>query len=194
MHGLDRVGLDGRELASHPAHVAVDRAVRHDVVIAVGAVHQLVAAVDLAGVAEQGAQDAELRNRQDHLALVPVGPEAIEVETEAAVAADLRRAIGCGLVVRPDAPQHRLDPCRQLARAERLGHVVVTAQLEADDPVDLVVARRQEHDRDARVAPERAADVGAVHLRHQDVEHDQVGPGGCESGQRFATVGRLCHP
>ena len=51
-------------------------------------------------------------------------------------------------VRRPGGPaQQRPDPGDQLARAERLGHVVVAAQLQAEDPVDLVVAGGEEDDR-----------------------------------------------
>ena len=47
------------------------------------------------------------------------------------------------------APQHGLDPRRELARRERLRHVVVGAHLEAGDAVGLLVARGQHHDRHA---------------------------------------------
>ena len=44
--------------------------------------------------------------------------------------------------------QHRLDPGHQLAGGVGLGHVVVGAELEAEHPVDLVVAgRHQDHRR-----------------------------------------------
>ena len=36
------------------------------------------------------------------------------------------------------APEHGAHPGRELARAERLGHVVVGAELQARDPVGLV--------------------------------------------------------
>jgi hypothetical protein len=41
----------------------------------------------------------------------------------------------------PQAPQDHLDAGRRLARAEGLGEVVVAADLQADDAVDLLVAR-----------------------------------------------------
>ena len=51
--------------------------------------------------------------------------------------------------------QHRVDPQHQLARAERLGDVVVGADLEPDDPVGLLAERGQHDDR--HVAAARAA-------------------------------------
>ena len=68
--------------------------------------------------------------------------------------------LGCG------PAQHRLDPQHQLARRERLGDVVVGADLEAGDAV-LVLAERGQHDhRQIRVARRGpAADLQAVDLR-----------------------------
>ena len=60
--------------------------------------------------------------------------------------------------LRRTPPQHRLDPRLQLARRERLGHVVVDPRLEAGDLVRLVGARRDHDDRQlARARRRRAA-------------------------------------
>ena len=75
-----------------------------------------------------------------------------------------------------DAAQERLDPAHQLAQAERLGQVVVGAELEADDLVDLVVARRQDQDRHLGAGRAQAAeDLEAVDAGQADVEDDEVG-------------------
>ena len=74
------------------------------------------------------------------------------------------------------APQQRLDPAHQLAQPERLGQVVVGAELEADDLVDLVVARGEDEDR--HLGPGRAdaaEDLEAVDPGQPDVEDDEVG-------------------
>ena len=64
------------------------------------------------------------------------------------------------------------DAAEQLADAEGLGHVVVGADLEADDLVDLGVLRRQQDDRDGAAAADVAADVEAAAARHHDVEDE----------------------
>src|SRR5438045_2930309 len=73
------------------------------------------------------------------------------------------------------ARQDRADAGHQLARAERLRQVVVAAELEPEDTVDLLVLRGEKDDRHVRAAPQPPADLGAVELRHHDVEDDEVG-------------------
>ena len=85
--------------------------------------------------------------------------------------------------------EHRTNPGDQLPRAERLGHVVVGTELEADERVRLVAARGEHHDRDRRGRAQAARDVEAVEARQAEVEDDQVGvvPGrGLERGRTVA--------
>ena len=83
------------------------------------------------------------------------------------------------------APQHRLDARRHLARAERLGYVVVGAELEAGDAVGLFVARRQHDDREARAGPHAPADLEPVHAGQPEVQHDQADRMAREFGKRL---------
>ena len=92
------------------------------------------------------------------------------------------------------APEDRLDPGDQLAWAERLGQVVVGAQLQAEDAVDLVVAGGQEDDRcPIAVVAEPAADLEAVQAGQADVEHasDRAQPAG--RGETGDAVGLGMH-
>ncbi len=85
----------------------------------------------------------------------------------------LRRA---GRPLRP--PQQRGHPRDELLRTERLGHVVVGAQLQAAHAVGLLAARGEHDDRNGgsgRVAPKRLTDQHAVHARQHHVEHDEIG-------------------
>ena len=73
------------------------------------------------------------------------------------------------------AAQHGADAGDHLGAAERLDHVIVGAELEADDPVGLRPARGEHQDRDVAAAAQRAADVAAVAVGQREVEQDDVG-------------------
>ena len=71
-------------------------------------------------------------------------------------------------------PEQRLDPAQQLAQPERLGQVVVRAELQADDLVDLLVAGGEHQHRRLRAGrAQPAQDLEAVHARQPDVEQDR---------------------
>ncbi len=91
-----------------------------------------------------------------------------------------------GVVVALD-PRQRRHPGQQLALVERLGDEVVGSRLEGAEPL-FASAGRDHHDRKEfgrRVGPDPAADLVAVHLRHQDVEQDEVDVLGLEQRERF---------
>ena len=74
------------------------------------------------------------------------------------------------------AAEDGADARDELADAERLGHVVVGAGVEAADLVDLLAARREHDDRHERVAAAQLlADLVAVHVGQHQVEQDRVG-------------------
>ena len=72
------------------------------------------------------------------------------------------------------AAEDRAHAGDHLGAAERLDHVVVGAELEADDAVGLRAAGGEDDDRDARAGADRAADVAAVAVGQVEVEQDQV--------------------
>ena len=105
--------------------------------------------------------------------VAPLDAAALEVDDEVVVA-DLAAARGVREVP-VGAPQQRLDAAHQLAQPERLGQVVVGAQLEADDLVHLLVARGEhEHGRLGAGGAQPAEGLEAVDAGQPDVEHDEV--------------------
>ena len=92
------------------------------------------------------------------------------------------------------SPEQRPDPRRQLAKAERFRDVVVRAELQPDDLVELRVLGREHDDRDARLGPDDPADLDARQLREHHVEQDEVRTVGPEPGQCLASVGRRRRP
>ena len=91
------------------------------------------------------------------------------------------------------APQDRLHAEQELAHAERLHDVVVGAELEADDAIDLL-ALRGEHDdlgvARRRVALQRLADLGARDVGQHEVEQDEVGPLLAREAEPFFALAR----
>ena len=143
------------------------------------------------GRAGQRRQDLELDERQ--LRLVAADPDRALGEVDPQLADDERRLVGRGLG-RPahlGAPQRGLDPARELAHRERLGDVVVGAELEPDDLVDLLGLGGQHDDRDRAAAAQPAADLEPVDPRQHQVEHDEVERLLVEALERLAAVGGL---
>ena len=86
--------------------------------------------------------------------------------------------VGGGGLLR--APEERPDPGRQLAQAERLRDVVVGAELEPDDLVELAVLGGQHHDRHAGLGADDPADLDAGQLGEHQVQQDEVRALGAE--------------
>jgi hypothetical protein len=98
---------------------------------------------------------------------------------------DLRR-----LAERP--PQHRLDPCQQFLRRERLDHVVVGAHLQPADAVVLGAAGGQDDDRPGRARPPQVGEhLQPVAPGKQEVEQHEVDAVGRGLPQSDGAVGRL---
>src|ERR1700738_1612251 len=69
------------------------------------------------------------------------------------------------------APEHAAYPRNELTWREGLGHVVIGAELEADDAIDLVVARSHEQDRGPVVlGAHPAAQFDAVDAGQSDIQ------------------------
>ena len=85
--------------------------------------------------------------------------------------------------------QHGEHPGADLARAERLGEVVVGADLQADEPVDLLGAGGQHHDVGVGGLPDAAAHLDAVEVGQVEVEGHQVGVELGDGGDGVAAVG-----
>ena len=88
------------------------------------------------------------------------------------------------------AAQHRPHPGHHLPGAERLGHVVVGAELQARHPVGFLGARGEHDDRDVAVPAEGAGHVQAVEPGQGEVQDHQVGVAAPGDLQRLLPVHR----
>src|SRR5262245_27814156 len=128
------------ELAAQLADVNVHRAGVAGEGVAPDALEQLVAREHEAAVVEQLPEQVELLRRELDLLVADAHLAPPGVDRQVAVA-ELRAlelaALGRG------AAQDRLHALDELARVEGLRELVVGADLEPDDLVDVLVARRQ---------------------------------------------------
>ncbi len=89
-----------------------------------------------------------------------------------------------------DPAQQRVDTRDQLAHAERLRHVVVGADGEADQKVCFAVASGQHEDGHRAVVLDALAHLDAVEAGQHEIEHDEVGAGAFAELDTAGTVGR----
>jgi hypothetical protein len=82
------------------------------------------------------------------------------------------------------------DARDQFARFERLGEVIVGAEVEREQAVRLRSARRNEDDADIGFVAELAADLHAIDLGHHDIEDDEAELVTARQLQTFAAVAR----
>jgi len=85
-------------------------------------------------------------------------------------------------------PQHRPHTGHQLAQAEGLGHVVAGAELEAEDHVDLGIARRHHDDGHRLEGPHLLAELDPRLVGQHDVQQDDVGVDPVKEAQGLMAV------
>ena len=81
-------------------------------------------------------------------------------------------ACGCNLL---SAAKHGPHSSYEFSEPVRLGDVIISADLEADDHVELFAFGRHHDDRHPRRLTDRSAHIDARHGRQHHVEEDQVG-------------------
>jgi hypothetical protein len=88
-----------------------------------------------------------------------------------------------------------MHPQHEFARRERLGDVVIGAQLESGDPVGLLTERRQHDDRCAvGLESQTPADLQPVEAGQHDVEDHEVGAAARVLVERGDPVGGQRYP
>ena len=97
------------------------------------------------------------------------GSSVQPAKRQAARRGSVRRSAGVA-----GAAQHGADARQQFARVERLGHVVVGAEFQADDAVGLLAHRGQHDDRHVGLGAQPAGEVQPALAGQHQVEHHQV--------------------
>jgi hypothetical protein len=145
------------------------------------------------GMLDEHLQQVEFHPGQDQL-VSPLAkhPPRRHVEFEAGNAQPRRRRRRERFRDVPVPAQDALDPRQQLARLERLGHVVVGPDLEADDPVQRLCRARDHDDGDVELLADVPRQAQAVLAGHADVQEHEVGGGLAEAGPRLRSI--ACEP
>ena len=169
----------------------VNRAVKGFEFAAAHGFHDLVAAQHAARAFGQRHQQVELVGGQLARRARNRNRTRVAVNLKRAKMHHLVAAGRCGAAVVVAAPaQHGANAGQQLARLERLGQVVVSANFQADDAIHRVALGRQHQHggvgRGAAQALDAAAHFQAVHVGQHQVQDHQVGRAGL---QRFQAGG-----
>ena len=171
-NGVDQVRLGGVDLLAEVADVGLEHTGVAAEVVAPDVVEELGSGQDSSRIREEVAKQPVLGCRQvdeltgsPHFVSIVVHLEVREHEQFAG-----RSALA-------GTTKDGLGASHELGHAERLGHVVVTADGEAPDLVLGGIAGREEENWDvAPVAPEALSDVESVDIGQHHVEQDEVGP------------------
>ena len=148
---------------------------------------QGIARLDAAAPRHELVKQAKLERGEADLRIIHPGAVRVAVDAQAAEADD--RGLGVVAARGIGATEEGADAQHELAHAERLHDVIVGADLEADDAIDLLALRRTHDHGDVASAlgvAEPAADLGAREVGQHEIEHDHVGEwvtrGGSEPG------------
>ncbi len=171
------------------AHVHVDRARLAVVGAPADPLEQLAPREDDARLGGEQREQLELDERQLHGLAPYLDRPPWEIDHDVAAVDQLVAATG--QVGRRRTPEKRADATSELADRERLRDVVVRAELETEDLVELVVAGGQHDDRDGALRAQAPADLEPVHSRQHDVEDDEVDVLLAKAAERLVPIPRL---
>src|SRR5258705_3656484 len=88
------------------------------------------------------------------------------------------RIVGAGGPSHLLPPQDGTDPGEQFPEAERLDNVIIRAEFEANDSIDLVGAMAgRDDDRNVRMRPDFPQHIQPVILAESQIQNDQAGNG-----------------
>ena len=146
--GLDLIAQLGGvvELTAQAAYVHVEAAVKGVEAAVEHQFGEMLPGEDLPRGAHQRSEQLKFDVGQVQLYVVAAGGSSAAIEFDSAhgEVPDRRPRLPVGRA----APQDSPDASQQLARIEWLGKIVVGADLEADDAVDVFAARRQQQHAD----------------------------------------------
>ncbi len=160
------------QLFSKALDVSVDRSRRSPIAVAPDRFQEAVPRQHATLISEHVAQEVEFGGRQLKRFSIDTHIVALFVQRDSVAAKD---DVSLALVL--DSLQNPANPEKQFTHAERLRNVVVRAELQSQNPIQLLSSGSQQNDRDSlqrRVEFQRLQNFQAAELRKHDVEHHQV--------------------
>jgi hypothetical protein len=175
-HGLDQLRLAAviLELAAQAADGDVDRAVERPSLAPAQQVQQHVARQHPVRPFHQGQQQVIFTAGQRDFHAIGAQQPATGWFQRPARETQRRGIIGAAAGAIGGAAQHGAHAGQQFAGVERLGHVVVGAQLQPDDAVGLLTHGREHHDRHVALAAHPAGQFQPTLAGQHQVEHHQL--------------------
>ena len=132
-------------------------------------------------IAHQQREQLEFLRRESNFLVAAQHAAAVVIDREIA---ELQSAPG-HLVLGKHTAQRDANAREQFLGTERLGDVIVGADVEHRDFVRLAAARRQHDDRHGRFRANAPADLGPLDVRQPQVEDDEIGSLRTDGRQRL---------
>src|SRR5437773_490224 len=104
---------------------------------------ELLSRFHMTGMSHQRMEHHELGNGEAHRCPLPLHAVTLQVELEISGAQRWYLANWRGVLIVRGATKQDLHACEQLAHRERLAQIVVSANLQAEHAIDLLIARGQ---------------------------------------------------
>ena len=132
--------------------------------------HQLLTGEDATRRVKQGFQQQEFVARQVQRLAEPAYRRRLLIEHKLADAHHRRRR---GKLLQ--SPQHGSHPRADFARRKRLGDIIVSADFQPQQLIDLVATRRQKQHRQRRITRQQTpTELEAADIRQADVEDGDI--------------------
>src|SRR6185437_14492760 len=190
--GLDPLRMLGvlSQFSAQTRHAYVQHPVDAVVLAVVEAPEKIIARLDLARMRRKMRQQLELVARQLDRQAVEIYGARGEIDRQPPEA----QRPGGDLRAGSAAPEQRVDPRQQDSGLDGLDDVIVRSQLQAENMIDIVVARGEDQDRIAVSGPQLPTDREAILSRQAQVENDDIRLALPHELQNAVTPGHGRHP
>lgn len=183
--GFD-VELAGGEMFAEVGDVDVDGAGIAVEVVAPDEVEELVAGHDAVGVVDEGEEEVELFGAEFDGGAVDSDFVAVGVDGEVG---ELALGGGCGWCGGRGAAEDGFDAGDEFTGVKRFGEVVIGAEFEADDFVDIIGAGGEHEDGELAGSADLATDFPAIEAGEHEIENDEIWRRLVDEGKGVVAVG-----